>query len=539
MRALLTTATRLRLSIAAVVLVVNALLGRGGVMLPWVLLVAGLDVVVGFVLTHEDVLLPHRTRRAATTATAVAAVCAGLSLIAGPGALPLLVIPLYRAGERRGRGALTLTAVALAIGAGTTQAVEPARDLSLPQVMIWVALAVSLGVLAAWEARIDAHSPGHDPVADEASVLLERLTALAAGLEGGLDQTVLAELILAELPDRPGLRAVVLAGPTGETAVPIALRGASRVPWPQSGPAGSRALKRAWAQGEPGHDLVDGRGVVAVPIVDAREQPIGMLVADWPATTAPTDLDIAAVAAPAADHGVGLAVALAYARLREQAGIDERRQLARAMHDGIAQEIAALGFHLDMARYAAEHAGDSVAGDLAGLRAEVARILADLRNDITDLRVGLRPERGLGAAVSARVQQFGATTGTVVTVVLRETGFRLPAATEVTLYRVVLDVLADAQRHRAKHLVVRLVVAAPQVDLSIDHDAPSGLTQERLRERLGDLGCALTVNVDNGLRVHVWTPERTPAQGLAPAGIQRPADRSADSSVGTARWLLK
>ncbi|MBL0002553.1 MAG: hypothetical protein IPP00_00620 [Actinomycetales bacterium] len=122
------------------------------------------------------------------------------------------------------------------------------------------------------------------------------------------------------------------------------------------------------------------------------------------------------------------------AHLREQAGMDERRHLARAMHDGIAQEIAAVGFTSTKSRYAAQQAGlDGTGTPGQPQRAEVARILIDLRNDITDLRVGLRPEHGLGAAVSARLQQFGATTGAVVTVVLRESASGLPAATEVRL----------------------------------------------------------------------------------------------------------
>ena len=94
-----------------------------------------------------------------------------------------------------------------------------------------------------------------------------------------------------------------------------------------------------------------------------------MLVADWPAAARPSAADLAALGALGERSSAGLSVALSYAHLREQAGVDERRHLARAMHDGIAQEIAAVGFHLDMIRYAAEHAGDATAPELASLRA--------------------------------------------------------------------------------------------------------------------------------------------------------------------------
>ena len=98
--AVLSTSTRLRIAIAAVVLVVNALLGDGSLVLPWALLVAGVDVVAGFLLAHEDVLLPHRSQRAAVAATVIGAFAAGLSLLAGAGALPLFVIREF---SRRGR----------------------------------------------------------------------------------------------------------------------------------------------------------------------------------------------------------------------------------------------------------------------------------------------------------------------------------------------------------------------------------------------------------------------------------------------------
>lgn len=507
-RGVLTTATRLRIAIAAVVLIVNALLGTGSIVLPWVLLVVIFDLSTGFLLAHEDVLLPHRSRRAAAVATAAGAVAAGLSLLAGGGALPLFVIPLYRAGERQGRGGVALTGGALAVGAGIAQVVSPPAGLPAGQVVLWGGLAVALGILAAWEARISPSARTLDPVAGEAAVLLDRLTQLSAGLEGGLDPAALAERMLAELPSRPGLRGVVLAGAADSVAIPIALRGAARVPWPEPHEGAPDVLRLAWDQGQLSGDLVDDRAVVAVPLRDVRGQQIGMLVADWPAAARPSAADLAALGALGERSSAGLSVALSYAHLREQAGVDERRHLARAMHDGIAQEIAAVGFHLDMIRYAAEHAGDATAPELASLRAEVARILVDLRNDITDLRVGLRPEHGLGAAVSTRLQQFGAATGAVVTVVLRESGFRLPASTEIRLYRLLLDVLADAQRHRAAHVEVELVVAAPHFALTIGHSGATSLTVEALHERLEDPTSVLTLlpldpGQPSGLRVCV------------------------------------
>lgn len=145
----------------------------------------------------------------------------------------MFVIPLYRAGERGGRGGVAMTGGALAVGAGIAQTVGPPAVLPLGQVVLWGALAVSLGTLAAWEDRITPRRRLRDPIADEAAIVLGRLAQLSAGMDGGLDHTVMAERILDHLPSKPGLRGVVLAGTPVSVAIPIALRGAARVPWPE------------------------------------------------------------------------------------------------------------------------------------------------------------------------------------------------------------------------------------------------------------------------------------------------------------------
>ena len=98
-----------------------------------------------------------------------------------------------------------------------------------------------------------------------------------------------------------------------------------------------------------------------------------------------------------------------------------------------------------------------------------------------------------GGAGAARLRQVGATSGAGVAVVRRESGFRLPAATEVRLYRLLLDVLVDAQRHRAHHVEVELIVAAPHFQFTISHSGATSLSVAALRERLDDIACQLSV----------------------------------------------
>ena len=69
--------------------------------------------------------------------------------------------------------------------------------------------------------------------------------------------------------------------------------------------------------------------------------------------------------------------------------------------------------------------------------------------------------------IGARLQNFGSATG-MTTMHLSENGFRLPAHTEVLIYRLFLQVLVDA-RHAADATAmdVRLNVAAPRGALGL------------------------------------------------------------------------
>jgi hypothetical protein len=156
-------------------------------------------------------------------------------------------------------------------------------------------------------------------------------------------------------------------------------------------------------------------------------------------------------------------VAMIFASLRQHAAFEERERLAREMHDGIAQELVALGYRFDVARREATREAPAFAPTLQEARADLSRVLTDLRLRIADLRLAVRPDQGLGAVVGARLQQFGAATGLTVGLRLSESPYRLPAHLETLIYRLILDVLNDARNAPGiTGIEARLDVNAPQ-----------------------------------------------------------------------------
>ena len=124
----LSTGTRLRVAVVVIVLLVNAVHGSSLSVLPWALLVLAADVVTGAALAIAP-LRPADRRVLGLTLTLAGAALAGLSLTAGAGGLPLVIIPLFRAGEEWGRKAVAACLAVFLVPAVVAWVVsEPTND---------------------------------------------------------------------------------------------------------------------------------------------------------------------------------------------------------------------------------------------------------------------------------------------------------------------------------------------------------------------------------------------------------------------------
>ncbi|MDU0312654.1 histidine kinase [Phycicoccus sp. M110.8] len=480
----LAVSTRLRLAFALLAGMFAYIDGNLLAGLPWILLVLTLDLTAAG-LAYLTVLDTAVRRAQVWALLCGSAVVAGLAMGYASGWAKLLVlIPAYHAGTRfRHRGAVVVPALSAPIALLTAwqlHRLDPAEAVSIG---LAVLLALLFGMLGAWSHALEPEAPPVDAnVAAEAGLLLRRLHELADTLDTGFDAPASAEMALQDLASQMrAARSAILVGYGTDPAVPLAIRGADRTPWPDPTEPGS-VLGPAWNNGtatltEWTEDLV-GRSLLAVPLNDENGQRMGLLVADRPLVTPFTADDLDAAVVVAERHSTNIDLSVLFAGLRERAGLEERERLAREMHDGIAQEMVALGFGIDSLRRTARNQGSALADDLDGLREEVSRVLADLRLHIADLRIAVRPDTGLGAMIGARLQNFGSSSGVTTRMHLSENGFRLPAHTEVLIYRLFLQVLADARHSlNATTVEVRLNVAAPRVELWMGHNGTSSLTE--------------------------------------------------------------
>lgn len=421
-----------------------------------------------------------------------------LALVVGP----LLLVPAYRAGQTRdGTRAVALVAAAVVLALVGVVARGGRPIVGVVDLLPWGVAAAVTGLLAASLARRSHRDSQRSltPAARRAGLLLRQLDMLADSMAGGFDPPTCAELLLDEVDRRvSSSRRGVLVGYATDRAVPLAIRGSDRAPWPEPSTDES-VLGQVWRWEEARSDLVDldgqSRAMLVVPLGDPAGRRMGVLVLERSGDLPFTDGDREEAVAVAQSHAGNIDVALMFASLRERAGMEERERLAREMHDGVAQELVSFGYQIDVLRRLASKAGWEHAAALDGLRGELTRTLADLRLRIFDLRVAVRADAGLGAVIGDRLQRFGANSGIRVVLRLSESGYRLPVHAETLLYRLVLDVLADARV--AEHVTtvdVTLDVDAPNAFLKIYHDGATMLHPDRFAEHpLASMGGRILV----------------------------------------------
>src|SRR6056297_2917681 len=136
---------------------------------------------------------------------------------------------------------------------------------------------------------------------------------------------------------------------------------------------------------------------------------------------------------------------------------EERRRVARELHDGISQILVGVRFALEIAKRRLA-TGDSAGSDnldqgiehLSGAIQEVRRISRDLRPGVLD-------DLGLGPAIRTLAEDFGQRTGmdiTFETVVFRN---RLAEDAKIALYRVAQEAMTNVERHSgATHVAIDL-----------------------------------------------------------------------------------
>lgn len=166
---------------------------------------------------------------------------------------------------------------------------------------------------------------------------------------------------------------------------------------------------------------------------------------------------------------------------------EERKRIARELHDGTAQTLAALMIRLRLLRAAASDA--ERAAKIDEIRGEIAGALEDVRRFARGLRPPALDELGLVPAIESHARMMAAASGIEIDVDAESVGGLLLPEAELALYRIVQEAISNAVRHAApSHVQVRVTRDDGFVTAVISDDGSGFDVVEVMSGRAAGLG---------------------------------------------------
>ncbi|MGA7399292.1 MAG: response regulator [Candidatus Sulfotelmatobacter sp.] len=205
-----------------------------------------------------------------------------------------------------------------------------------------------------------------------------------------------------------------------------------------------------------------------------------------------------------------------------QAQDEERRRIARELHDGAGQLLAALGMEASNLAGECDRLSARAASSLSNIESLVAQMTKDIRTMSHLLYPPLLDEVGLQSALTEYVNGFAERSGVQVSLDLPAAIERLDRDYELSLFRIVQECLTNIHRHSgSKTASIRIVRDDGALVLEV-RDEGRGMPAERLseiqsrgsgvgirgmRERALQLSGTMSIESDDsGTRIRVVIP---------------------------------
>ncbi|HLE82155.1 MAG TPA: GAF domain-containing sensor histidine kinase, partial [Dehalococcoidia bacterium] len=202
---------------------------------------------------------------------------------------------------------------------------------------------------------------------------------------------------------------------------------------------------------------------------------------------------------------------------------EERRRLARELHDESTQALTALIMSIQAAQDSLPEGLEKEKERLARTKAQAIHALVEMRQMILDLRPTALDDLGLVPAVRWYSETHLQPLGTQACVEMAGIKQRLPAEMEISLFRIFQEAINNIAKHsQARRATIRLDVRQEQVDCTVEddgigfdagrypaqHGPDTGLGLLGMQERVSLLGGSLTIESTpgKGTRLRVSIP---------------------------------
>lgn len=410
---------------------------------------------------------------------ALAGALLGLTMPLSTAYLPYLLVAVTSISARAGTWvALTsLSAAAITlVGSAAVNATPFIGGTAIP-ITTWLAVSLMAALAGGWARLWANRTTREDDRYRAAYDLLVQLREVTEELPTGFNELSTAATLLERVRDEiPFERGALLKMDGDNVGQPLAVYGNDSLPWYPS--ADSWLMQRVMESQSASHST----DWVGIPDADAvhplrRHRAIiplfleGTLIAVVMLQCRETISDERLQAAQEIvdSNAFMLETSFVFGDIRALAISEERARLAREIHDGVAQELAGVGFLVDDLK--ARLTQNDIRPDIEALRSELTRMVSELRLSIFELRSIVESEEGLGAALSSYSREVGARAGLTVHLVLQEAESRLSPEVEMELLRIVQEAMANVLKHaKAKNVWVMLRTAPPKATIRVSDD---------------------------------------------------------------------
>lgn len=170
---------------------------------------------------------------------------------------------------------------------------------------------------------------------------------------------------------------------------------------------------------------------------------------------------------------------------------EERKRVAREIHDGPAQSMANIVMRAEFCLKLLEINPAMVSGELISLQQLVRLSLQDVRKIIFDLRPMVLDDLGLVPAIKRYLEDYKTQNNILVEFVFLGKDNRFAASLEVAAFRIIQEVLTNIKKHaQAQYVIIRMELILNKVNVYIK-DNGCGFAMDELTPRSDGSGYGL------------------------------------------------
>lgn len=171
-----------------------------------------------------------------------------------------------------------------------------------------------------------------------------------------------------------------------------------------------------------------------------------------------------------------------FSRRLLQAQDQERRHVARELHDSAGQTLTVLGINLAQLVEKAQRDDPQLAGDVQRIQETVQQLQREIRTTSYLLHPPLLDETGLSSALNWYVQGLAERSDLDITLDISENLGRLPRAMELAIFRLVQESLTNVHRHSGSSNASITIARQEEHILVVVRDEGKGMSAEKLAE---------------------------------------------------------